>query len=362
MMPYASRMTITSTTGPGGQRAFGAPNSGSAGIADVASLAGVSQSTVSNVLNHRERVATDTIERVERAIAMLGYVPNGAARSLAAGRTRSIGLVLSDLGNSLFVDIARGAEQAAEERGLSLLVANADGRLEREDRYVDLFTESRVLGTLLTLNDESHYRALSARRSRGGVLTLLNFHADAAAYCSAYFDNEAGGRLATQHLLDTGRMRLAFVGGPEALQPVADRREGFRRTLAAAGVRPVEEFSPDGINRADGWQVGRRLAPLVAAGELDGVVAASDLLAAGIVQAFTEVPGLSVPESVGVIGYDNNQAAWDAPIPISTVSQPGADLGYAGVGLLLDDLDSGEHEHRAVRLEPSLVVRRSTGR
>ena len=355
-------MTIASTTSRTGSRAPSATNGGTAGIADVASLAGVSQSTVSNVLNHRERVASDTIERVERAISMLGYVPNGAARSLAAGRSRSVGLVLSDLGNSLFVDIARGAERAAEEHGLSLLVANADGRLEREDRYVDLFTESRVLGTLLTLNDESHYRALAARRSLGTVLTLLNFHADAAAFCSAYFDNEAGGRLATQHLLDTGRSRLVFVGGPSALQPVAERREGFRRTLAASGVRPIDELSPEGINRADGWQIGHVLAPRVAAGEIDGVVAASDLLAAGIVQAFTETAGISVPASVGVIGYDNNQAAWDAPIPISTVSQPGADLGYAGVGLLLDDIDATAHEHRAVRLEPSLVVRRSTGR
>lgn len=359
---YAVHMTITSTTSHDDQKESGAPNSGAAGIADVASLAGVSQSTVSNVLNHRERVAPATIERVERAIAMLGYVPNGAARSLAAGRSRSIGLVLSDLGNSLFVDIARGAEQAAEEHGLSLLVANADGRLDREDRYVDLFTESRVLGTLLTLNDESHYRALAARRSRGTVLTLLNFHANAAAFCSAYFDNEAGGRLATQHLLDTGRSRLVFVGGPNALQPVADRREGFRRTLAAAGVRPVDELSPESINRADGWQMGRLLAPRVAAGEIDGVVAASDLLAAGILQAFTETPGLSVPTSVGVIGYDNNQAAWDAPIPISTISQPGTELGYAGVGLLLNDIDSDAHEHRAVRLEPSLVTRQSTAR
>lgn len=359
---YAVLMTMTPTASHGDPRPATMPSGGAAGIADVASLAGVSQSTVSNVLNHRERVAHDTIERVERAIAMLGYVPNGAARSLAVGRTRSIGLVLSDLGNSLFVDIARGAERAAEEHGLSLLVANADGRLEREDRYVDVFTESRVLGTLLTLNDESHYRALSSRRGRGTILTLLNFHADATAFCSAYFDNEAGGRLATQHLLDTGRSRLVFVGGPTALQPVADRREGFRRTLAAAGVRPVDELTPAGINRADGWQVGQLLAPRVAAGEIDGVVAASDLLAAGIVQAFTEVPGLSVPESVGVIGYDNNQAAWDAPIPISTISQPGAELGYAGVGLLLGDVDSHEHEHRAVRLEPSLVVRQSTGR
>lgn len=340
----------------------GARSSGVAGIADVAALAGVSPSTVSNVLNHPERVAPETIQRVERAKAMLGYVPNGAARSLAAGRSRSIGLVLSDLGNSLFVDIARGAERAASEHGLTVLLGNSDGRLEREDSYIDLFAESRVLGTLLTLNDETHFRAISTRRSTDRQPTLLNFHADTARFCSVYIDNDTGGQLATTHLLSTGRTRLVFVGGPDELQPVTDRKLGFRRALSDAGVRAVGELTPAWINRSDGWTIGRELAPRVAAGEIDGIVAASDLLAAGIVQALAETPGISVPDDVGVIGYDNNQAAWDAPIQISTISQPGEQLGYEGVRLLLQEIESPHHAHSAVRLEPSLIARRSTER
>ncbi|HEY5906047.1 MAG TPA: LacI family DNA-binding transcriptional regulator [Actinomycetota bacterium] len=335
---------------------------GSVGIVDVAALAGVSPATVSNVLNHHERVASKTIAKVERAIAMLGYVPNGAARSLAAGRSRLVGLILSDLGNSLFVDIARGAERAADERGLSLLLANTDGKLESEDRYVSVFNESRVLGSLLTLNDETHFRALSSRPVHGQPLALLNFHADTSRFCSAYIDNEAGGHLATSHLLRTGRTRLAFVGGPSSLQPVNDRRSGFRRALAEVGLIAVDELAPRWINRADGWSIGRRLAHRVAAGEIDGIVAASDLLAAGIVQALAETPGASAPEHVGVIGYDNNQAAWDAPVPISTISQPGEELGRVGLGLLLDEVSTSGHRHRAVGLEPALVARRSTER
>ena len=247
-------MTITSRTSHGGQRPSGATSTGTAGIADVASLAGVSQSTVSNVLNHRERVAAETIDRVERAISMLGYVPNGAARSLAAGRTRSIGLVLSDLGNSLFVDIARGAEQAARSVACRCSWRTPTAGSSAKTATSRPFTQSRVLGTLLTLNHETHYRALSTRRARATVLTLLNFHADAAAFCSAYFDNEAGGRLAPQHLLDTYAPGWVFVGGPNALQPVAERREGFPRTLAAAGVRPC----PRALARRH--QSGRRMA------------------------------------------------------------------------------------------------------
>ncbi|ANJ27148.1 LacI family DNA-binding transcriptional regulator [Agromyces aureus] len=333
----------------------------SAGIKDVAALAGVSIATVSNALNHRERVAAPTLGRIDRAIGMLGYIPNGAARSLAAGRTRSFGLILSDLGNSLFVDIARGAERAADERGLSVVLANSDGKLEREDRYVELFAETRVRGVLLTLNDASHFRAIVGRHAHGQPLVMLNFHDDSGRYCTASIDNEAGGHLATTHLLETGRRRIVFVGGPDTLQPVADRRRGFRRALASAALDPVDEIAPTWVNRADGWQVGQALADRVLGGDIDGIVAASDLLAAGIVQALSE-RSIRVPEALGVIGYDNNQAAWDAPIPISTVSQPGEELGFVGSQLLIDEVEEPDHEHRAIRLAPSLIARRSTER
>ncbi|WP_394552052.1 LacI family DNA-binding transcriptional regulator [Agromyces sp. MMS24-JH15] len=334
----------------------------SPGIKDVAALAGVSIASVSNALNHRERVAPSTLERIDRAIGMLGYIPNGAARQLAAGGTRSFGLILSDLGNSLFVDIARGAERAAEERGLSVVLANSDGKLEREDRYVGLFAETRVRGVLLTLNDASHFRAIAGRHAYGQPIVMLNFHDDTGRYCTASIDNEAGGYLATAHLLETGRRRIVFVGGPDTLQPVADRRLGFLRALGEAGLAPVDVIAPAWVNRSDGWQVGRRLADPVLDGEVDGIVAASDLLAAGIVQALSEIRPISVPETVSVIGYDNNQAAWDAPIPISTISQPGEELGYLGAGLLIDEVEGAEHQHRAVRLAPTLIARRSTER
>jgi LacI family transcriptional regulator len=333
-----------------------------AGIKDVATLAGVSVATVSNALNHRERVAAATLDRIDRAIAMLGYVPNGAARSLAAGQTRSIGLVLSDLGNSLFVDIARGAESAADEDGLSVILANSDGRLEREDRYIDLFAETRVRGVLLTLNDASHFRSITGRHTHRHPIVMLNFHDHTGSYCTASIDNEWGGRLAAQHLLDTGRRRIAFVGGPDSLQPIADRRAGFRQALTDAGLSPVDEIAPTWVNRADGWQVGRAVADRVLAGEIDGIVAASDLLAAGLVQALSEIQPITVPGTVSVIGYDNNQAAWDAPIPLSTISQPGEELGYAGARLLLEEIAEPEHVHRALKLKPTLVARQSTQR
>jgi LacI family transcriptional regulator len=336
------------------------------GIEDVARMAGVSVSTVSNALNHPERLARSTMERVSRAIGILEYVPSSAARALAAGTSTSVGLVLSDLGNSLFVDIARGAEDEAERSGLSVLLANTDARLDRERRALEAFEAARVSGTLLTLNDSEHFRSIARRHSQRAPVVLLNYHDESGLYCSAYIDNVQGGRLAADHLIATGRRRIAFVGGPDALQPVAERRQGFLDALSKAGLSAAADLAPDGVNRADGFAIGRSLAGRVASREIDGIMAASDLLASGIIQALALEPGVSLPSSVGVIGYDNNQAAWDAPIPISTISQPGEALGAAGIQLLLEDLAAAgsevPHVHRALRLEPTLVERASTSR
>jgi LacI family transcriptional regulator len=302
--------------------------------------------------------------RVQRAIDALQYVPSTAARSLAAGRSTSVGLVLSDVGNSLFVDLARGAEDEAERVGFSVLISNTDARLDRERRALDVFEASRVAGILLTLNDSDHFSTISARRSPRTKMVLLNFHDNSGQHCSAHIDNLHGGRLAAQHLLKTGRSRIIFVGGPPTLQPVAERRQGFLTALSEAGVTPVGDFAPTGVNRADGWKIGHAIAPLVVSCAVDGVMAATDLLAAGIIQALAEEPRIDLPSSVGVIGYDNNQAAWDAPIPISTIAQPGRDLGVAGIRLLTEELASDaemrQHIHRSLRLEPTLVERAST--
>ena len=331
-------------------------------VDDVASLAGVSLGTVSNVLNHPDKVAAATRERVERAMAMLGYVPNTAARSLKFGSSRSIGLIVSDLSNSLFVDIARGAENGAEQGGLTLLIANSDAKIERESSYLTMFAESRVTGVLMTLNDAAHFAAVSRRAPAGIPLVLLNFSAPPSQYCSVDVDNALGGYLAAKHLIETGRRKLVFVGGPYELQPVVDRGKGFHRAVGEHPDVTSEVLTPEWINRSDGWAAGVQLAPRVAAGEVDGIFAASDLLAAGIVQALSAATDVRVPEDVAIVGYDNNQAAWDSPIPISTIAQPGDDVGRLGAMLLQEEAahGTGPHEHSTIVLPPRLIARQSS--
>lgn len=333
-----------------------------AGIGDVAALAGVAQGTVSNVLNHPARVSPSTREKVERAMAMLNYVPNQIARSLAVGVSSSVGLVLSDLSNSLFIDIARGAEAAVAETGANLLLANTNSELEREQRYLQTFAQSRVAGMMITLNDASHYAAIAKVAPHATPVVMLNYRADPSHFCSVSVDNTHGGYSAARHLIDLNRRRLAFVGGPDELTPVHDRELGFWRAVEESGVAG-EVVRPDWINRSDGWQVGAELADRHPSERPDAVFAASDLLAAGLLQALTS-RGVRVPEDVAIVGYDNNQAAWDSPVPITTIAQPGEEMGRLGAQLVREEVaaeqEGTSHPHRAVVLEPTLIVRDST--
>ncbi|WP_297082142.1 LacI family DNA-binding transcriptional regulator [uncultured Demequina sp.] len=332
------------------------------GIADVAALAGVSQGTVSNVLNHPERVTQSTRDKVERAIEMLQYTPHGPARSLAVGSTRALGLVLTDLGNSLFVDIARGVEQRAAEAGAVVLLANTDADLEREQRALRMLAETRVMGTLLTLNDTRHYRRVVAADRGEAPLVLLNYAAEDDAHCSVHVDNVRGGAIAAEHLWDIGRRRIAVIDVPATLQPIIERRRGFDAVLASHQASAAAVHAVEGLTRAHGFAAGLALVPRIEAGEIDSVFAMADLVAAGIAQAVRSRTSLRIPEDFAIVGYDDNQASWDSPTPLTTVAQPGEAMGYAGAGLVLDELANDDHDHSAIDLEPSLVVRNSTVR
>ncbi|WP_084124111.1 LacI family DNA-binding transcriptional regulator [Demequina sp. NBRC 110054] len=328
-------------------------------IDDVAALAGVSKGTVSHVLNHPDRVAVATRGRVEAAISELGFVPHATARSLATGTAPIVGAVLSDLSNSFFTDILAGIESVADEREAFVLAADSRQSLSRELRYVGMFESARALGTLLSLNSEQQYEGVRHEAARKRPLVLLNHRADPAHFCSVHADNVRGGGLVARHLLETGRTRLALVYGLRMLPPVDERVRGFEVELASHGLTIARTVEVPNLRRASGWAAGGELAEAVRSGEIDAVFAVSDLLAAGLVQSLVEA-GVAVPEDVAVVGYDDNQAARDTPRPLTTVRQGGRAIGAVGAGLLFEEIDDPAHEHRAVDIAPTLVIRGTT--
>jgi LacI family transcriptional regulator len=320
----------------------------------------VSQGTVSNVINHPERVAAATREKVERAIEMLQFSPSGLARSLAVGSMRALGLILLDMQNSLFIDIARGAERAAQDDGAALLLANGDGNLESEQRYLKMFEQTRVLATLVTLNDARHYHRVVTASAPRTPMVLLNFDPGDGAHCAVHVDNALGARLAIEHLASIGRRRIATVSLRGSLQPIVERRQGVADALRELELTAGPEIVVGDLSRSDGYQVGLELIPLIESGAVDAVFAMADLVAAGIAQAIRANSELRIPEDVAIVGYDDNRAAWDSPTPLTTIAQPGEEMGRTGVMMALDEIRGEAHEHRTVTLSPTLLVRAST--
>src|SRR5579872_2457599 len=207
------------------------------GIREVAKRAGVSLGTVSNVLNRPEIVTPETRQRVQQVIDEIGFVRNGSARQLRAGTSQHIGLIVLDVANPFFTDVARGVEDQANKVGYIVILCNSDDSIEKENHYLHVLEEQRAQGVLITpvQNDASY---LQRFRQRGIAVVLLDRPSRIKDLCSVAVDDVRGGELAAAHLLEDGHRCIGFVHGPLSIRQIADRRRGMIRAVKAAGLDP----------------------------------------------------------------------------------------------------------------------------
>jgi LacI family transcriptional regulator len=331
----------------------------SASIKDVANHARVAVGTVSNVLNYPDRVSPRTKDRVLQAIEELGFVRNDAARQLRAGHSRTIGLIVLDVGNPFFTSVARAAEDAAALHGSAVLLGDSGHDTGRESGYIDLFQEQRVQGLLISPVGDVTER-LDQLRERGVPTVLVDRLADDAEYSSVSVNDVEGGHLAARHLLDIGRRRLAFVTGPTSVRQFADRLEGAQRAVAEVPGASLEVVESEGQTVLAGRGMGDQLVTRAADQLPDGIFCANDLLALGVMQSLAMTHTLRIPEDVALIGYDDIDFAVSAVVPLSSIRQPTEAIGRTAIELLAEELDAVHPRHRAVVFTPELVVRQST--
>ncbi|WP_458320066.1 LacI family DNA-binding transcriptional regulator [Mycolicibacterium brisbanense] len=326
---------------------------------EVAAAASVSVGTVSNVLNAPDKVAPATVARVQAAIDQLGFVRNDAARQLKAGRSRSVGLVVLDIGNPFFTDIARAAERRAGEHNLTVLLGTSDDDSARERAYIDAFDEQRVFGLLVSPVGEDLAR-LNALRDRDTPVVLVDRDGSGTAFDSVAVDDVAGARLAVQHLCAIGRRRIAFVGGPATLRQIRDRRRGAADAVAETPGAQLEIIDTSAPSVLDGRAAGERLRDRSPEDRPDAVFCANDLLAMGVLQALTLMGEVQVPGDIALVGYDDIDFARSAVVPLTSVRQPTAEIGRTAVDLLIEAAESRAREPKHVVFQPELIVRDST--
>ncbi|MFD5598562.1 LacI family DNA-binding transcriptional regulator [Leucobacter sp. NPDC058333] len=328
------------------------------GIRDVAAHAGVSVGTVSNVLNHLPTVTQANLEKVHASMAELGFVRNDLARQLRMGAGTTIGLVVLNVANPFFADLTHALEAEAEMNGHSVILGSSDQDPEREDRYIDLFEEQRVRGMLIAPLNGITPR-LRRLRSRGAPVVLFDTTADPEQFCSVTLDGTAGGYMATRHLIDTGRRRILFAGGP--LPQVAERLAGASQAARESDGVTLSLMETSDLTVAEGRIVGDHILRQAREDRPDAVFAANDLLAVGILQSLILAADVTVPDDIALIGYDDIDFAASTMVPLSTIRQPRELIAREALRLLEEEADPASgHVHARHLFSPELVVREST--
>lgn len=325
------------------------------GIKGVASHAGVSVGTVSHVLNHPDRVRPSTRERVEAAMAELGFVRNSAAGVLRAGRSAALGLVVLDIGNPFFTEVFRGAQEGVSEQGYTLLLCSSDESLEQQESHLRFLEEQRVAGVLLSpvLGRSARSTALV---ERGTPLVCVDAPGRRGS-CSVDVDDMAGGRLAGEHLLSRAARRITWVTGPASLRQTTERGRGLQAALVGSRARLSRVTLP--ALRGD---AGYAAVPEILRTRPDAVVCANDVVALGVLRGLLEA-AVDVPGDIALVGYDDIEFAATAAVPLTSVRQPARDIGRAAAAMLVEELlDPESHRHRQQTFAPELVLRRSSER
>lgn len=328
-------------------------------VKDVATAAGVSVGTVSHVLNHPDRVAAATRERVEAAIDALGFVRSEAASRLRRGGSSLVGVLVHDVSNPFFAEASRGIEDRLRQDGRLPMIASTDSEPERERELLRLLAGMQVRGVIVTPSG-STLDNLEVLAGRGIRVVLMDHPPISPELPTVSGDDVAGARAAVAHLLTIGHRRIGFINGPASVRQSEDRRAGARSAVEKVGLDPDDvlievEASAHGVSyTADAGQVAterllrQRVVPTA-------LFCANDQMAIGALRELRR-RNLRVPQDMAVVGYDDVAIASELITPLTSVRQPMRKIGWTAADLLLE-ADGGA---RHVSFAPELVVRAST--
>jgi LacI family transcriptional regulator len=325
-------------------------------LADVAREAGVSAQTVSRALNNKGEISPETRSRVLEIVERLGYRPNTLARGLVTRKTSTLGLVVPDIANPFFSEVARGAEDVTHQAGYSLLLCNAMENPTREMEALRTLEAQRVDGIILCssrLSDED----LAATMAKLPTVILVNRESSGTELNSVCIDDEAGARCATQHLLRGEHRSIAFLAGPLASYSGLRRARGYQRARSEAGIPIEPDLSVVCTPHLEGGYNGVQQL-LACHPEIDAFLCYNDLVAVGALQACA-ARGRRVPEDIAVVGFDDILLAGLVTPPLTTLRSDKRALGAEAVRLLLRRLAGCADGCENVVLQPELIVRAS---
>lgn len=329
-------------------------------LKDIARELNVSVITVSKALRGNTDISEATRKRILARMKELDYQPNMTARSLATGHSFIIGLIVPDLLNPFFTELAKSLGAALRKYSYGLILASSEDNPEIEQSEIRMML-ARGVDALLLASCQPSLRGFYSVHNQDTPFVLVDRPFPHLRANFVGTDDYAGGRLATEHLIEIGRRRLAYIGSPD-VSPAADRFRGFRNALRDHDIELRDEFVLAGPDlEQDGDNTGYELmqALLKHRSRPNGVFCHNDIIAIGAMKATLDA-GLSIPEDIAFVGFDNVRYSKYLPIPLTSVDQSTAQLGEVAAQLAMDLVAKKVDEPKNILLAPTLVVRRST--
>ncbi|MCB2156844.1 LacI family transcriptional regulator [bacterium] len=331
-------------------------------IYDIAKMAGVSIGTVSRVMNGKDRVHPDTRARILALAEKYNFRPSAAARGLALNKTKTLMMLVSDVANVYFAELAKEISKASRQEGYKIYLGDSDETVEIEAGYLRALQDRSVDGLLIApLSTDANVPLYGDLARRHFPMVFIDTHIEGVAATCVKVDNERGADLAVEYLQSKGRDRIGFVSGDIDFQTNKLRFQGFTKSLRARGLAVRDEYfvlnqqflATEGFSGVD-HLLSLREPP-------NAIFASSDLTAMACVRAVLE-HGLRVPDDIAVVGFDNLSISAHMEIPLTTVAQPKDRIGGTAVKELLEMINNSDHqssEAKQILIEPSLVVRES---
>lgn len=324
---------------------------------DVAERAGVSVTTVSHVVNNTRKVNPETRDRVEQAMLTLGYHPNVLARSLRRGESHTIGIILPDNTNPYFAEVVRGIEDSSFSQGYSVILCNSDNDLEKERLYTNVLLEKQVDGVIFVAAGLSA-KNIENLKKRGVPFVLVDRRVPETEADYVLGDNQGGGFLAANHLIELGHRAIACLAGPEGVKLSSERIAGYRQALQAADI----PYNPGWVVEGDfqyqsGYDAAQRL--FASQPAPTAIFACNDLMAIGVYR-YAHEHGFNIPEKLSVVGFDDVRLAAYTNPPLTTIRQSKHEMGTLAARLLLERMARPDLAPRLEILNTQLIVREST--
>lgn len=330
-------------------------------IKDIARELGISPSTVSRALKDHFEISQDTKDAVKRVAKEMNYQPNSLALSLRYSKSNTIGVIVPEIVHFFFSTVISGIEDIAQSRGYNLIITQSNESLEREIVNLQTLFNNRVDGIVVSLSKESfdhgHFETMM---QRGLPIVFFDRVADELPGSKVTVDDFLGGYQATQHLISQGYTRIAHLAGPMGLDITDDRLSGFRKAHEEAGLAIDEGMIifNKASNESDAYAA---IDDLLKTKNPDALFASNDLAAMGAIKA-AQKHGKNVPQDFGVVGFSNWQFTALTNPSISTIEQPGFEMGQHAAELLLKQIDGGEEDvpFETMKLPTSLIARESS--